>query len=200
MESTLVNIKNRITIWSSSSTSGYIPRRIENKDLNRYLDSLVYSSIIHSNQEVEATQMSVNGWISQSVQSFSHVRLFAASWTAARQASLSITNSQSLLKLMSIESVMPSIHLILCHLLLLLPSIGHVAMLNMSQRVRCDLVTKQTTRMNVVYCSRCSEHLHTCWRWLNSFPPSFYNEIKKSILELPKGILGRFTNESSSRW
>ena len=44
-------------------------------------------------------------------------------WTAARQASLSITNSQSLLKLMSIESVMPSNHLILCHPLLLLPSI-----------------------------------------------------------------------------
>ena len=54
---------------------------------------------------------------------FSCVRLFAAPWTAAHQASLSITNSQSLLKLMSIESVMPSNHLILCHPLLLLPSI-----------------------------------------------------------------------------
>jgi len=53
-----------------------------------------------------------------SVQSLSHVRLFAIPWTAACQASLSITNSQSLLKLMSIESVMPSNHLILCHLLL----------------------------------------------------------------------------------
>ena len=51
------------------------------------------------------------------------VRLFATPGTAARQASLSITNSQSLLKLMSIESVMPSHHLILCHPLLLLPSI-----------------------------------------------------------------------------
>ena len=58
-----------------------------------------------------------------SVQSLSHVRLFAAPWTAAPQASLSITNSQSLPKLMSIESVMPSNHLILCHLLLLLPSV-----------------------------------------------------------------------------
>ena len=48
---------------------------------------------------------------------------FATPWTAARQASLSITNSQSLLKLMSIESVMPSNHLILCHPLHLLPSI-----------------------------------------------------------------------------
>jgi len=58
-----------------------------------------------------------------SVQSLSHVQLFATPWTAAHQASLSITNSQSLLKLMSIESVMPSNHLILCHPLLLLPSI-----------------------------------------------------------------------------
>ena len=48
-------------------------------------------------------------------QSRSHVWLFATPWTAARQASLSITNSRSLLKLMSIESVMPSNHLILCH-------------------------------------------------------------------------------------
>ena len=58
-----------------------------------------------------------------SVQSLSHVQWFATPWTAARQASLSITNCQSLLKLMSIESAMPSNHLILCHPLLLLPSI-----------------------------------------------------------------------------
>ena len=58
-----------------------------------------------------------------SVQSFSCDRLFATPWTVARQASLSITNSHSLLKLMSIESAMPSNHLILCHPLLLLPSI-----------------------------------------------------------------------------
>ena len=58
-----------------------------------------------------------------SVQSVSHVRLFVTPWTAACQASLSITNSQSLLKLMSIESVMPSNHLILCCPLLLLLSI-----------------------------------------------------------------------------
>ena len=54
-----------------------------------------------------------------SVQLLSHVRLFATPWIAACQASLSITNSQSLLKLMSIELVMPSNHLILCHPLLL---------------------------------------------------------------------------------
>src|SRR5574337_130215 len=58
-----------------------------------------------------------------SVQSLSRVRLFATPWTAAHQASLSITSSRSSLKLMSIESVMPSSHLILCLPLLLLPPI-----------------------------------------------------------------------------
>ena len=58
-----------------------------------------------------------------SVQSLSHIQLFVIPWTAARQASLSITNSRSLLKLMSIESVMPFNPLILCHPLLFLSSI-----------------------------------------------------------------------------
>ena len=61
--------------------------------------------------------------VSQPIQLLSHVWLFETPWIAALQASLSITNSQSLLKLMSIESVMPSNHLVLCHPLLLLPSI-----------------------------------------------------------------------------
>ena len=60
---------------------------------------------------------------SQSVQLLSRVQLFGTPWTAAPQASLSMTNSRSLPKLMSIESMMPSSHLILCHPLLLLPSI-----------------------------------------------------------------------------
>ena len=60
-----------------------------------------------------------------SVQSLSHVQLFATIWAAAQQASLSITNSWSLLKLMSIMSVMPSNHLILCCPILLPPSIFH---------------------------------------------------------------------------
>ena len=62
------------------------------------------------------------GWLS-SVQSLSRVQLFLTPWTTARQASLSITNSWSLLKLMFIKLVLPSNHLILCHPLLLLPSI-----------------------------------------------------------------------------
>ena len=64
-----------------------------------------------------------------SVQFLSHVWLFATPWTAARQASLSVTNFRSVLKLMSIESLMPSNHLIFCNLLLLpsiSPSIGVV--------------------------------------------------------------------------
>ena len=62
-------------------------------------------------------------YLFSSVQLLSRARLFVAPWTAARQASLSITNSRSLLRLMSIEAVMPSNHLMLCRPLLLLPSI-----------------------------------------------------------------------------
>ena len=60
--------------------------------------------------------------VSQSVQSLSHVAFFAIPWTAALQASLSVTNSQSLIKLICIDSVMQSNHLILCPPLLLPPS------------------------------------------------------------------------------
>ena len=73
--------------------------------------------------ELSATASAQFKYKFSSVQSLSCVRLFVTPWTAARQASLSITNSQSLFKLMSIKSVMPSNQLILCHPLLLLPSI-----------------------------------------------------------------------------
>ena len=72
-----------------------------------------------------------------SVQLLSRVRLFATPWTAARQASLSTTNSRSLLTLMSIESVMPSNHLILCRPLLLLPSIFPSIRVFSSESVLC---------------------------------------------------------------
>ena len=62
-------------------------------------------------------------WLSSSAKSLNHVQLFVTPWIAARQASLFIISSQSLLKLMSIELVMPCNHLILCHRLLLLPPI-----------------------------------------------------------------------------
>ena len=71
------------------------------------------------------------------MQSLSCVRLPTTPWTAARQTSLSITNSQSLLKLMSIESIMPSNHLILCCPLLLLPSTFHSIRLFSSESVLC---------------------------------------------------------------
>ena len=68
--------------------------------------------------------MNIQDWLTfSSVQPLSHVRLFVTPWTAARQASLSITNSRSPPKPMSIKSVMPSNHLILSRPLLLLPSI-----------------------------------------------------------------------------
>ena len=71
----------------------------------------------------EILQLANNYILFSSVQSLSHVQLFVTPWTTAHQASLAITNSQSLLKLMSIESMMPSNHLILCHPLLFPPSI-----------------------------------------------------------------------------
>ena len=71
-------------------------------------------------EHISANSLSVQF---SSIQSFSRVQLFETSWTAACQAFLSISNSRSLPKLMSIESVMPSNHLILCRPLLLLPSI-----------------------------------------------------------------------------
>ena len=74
------------------------------------------------------------------VQSLSHVQLFVTPWTAAHQASLSITNSWSLLRLVSIELVMPSNHLILCHPLLL-PSLFPSTRV-FFQRVTCILTQK----------------------------------------------------------
>ena len=92
---------------------------------------LVLSSLLYCIMLNEYTAMClsilllIDIWVvsSVSVQSISCVRLFATPWTAACQVSLSITNSCSSLKLISIESVMPSSHLILCHPLLLLPPI-----------------------------------------------------------------------------
>ena len=72
-----------------------------------------------------------------SVQLLSCVRLFATPWTAACQASLSITNSWSLFKLMSIELVMPSNHLILCHPLLLRPSVFPSIKVSSKESVLC---------------------------------------------------------------
>ena len=82
-----------------------------------YTKAIFYRTKIKTKQKFK-----VNVQVSVSVQLLSHVRLFETPWTAARQASLSISSSQSLFKLMSMVSVMPSNHLILCRPLLL-PSI-----------------------------------------------------------------------------
>ena len=82
-----------------------------------------YNRISHGSWMREAFHISVLWTMFSSVQSLSRIQLFATPWIAAHQASLSITNSQSLLKIMSIESVMPSSHLILCRPLLFLPPI-----------------------------------------------------------------------------
>ena len=76
------------------------------------------------------------------VQLLSRVQLFVTPWTAARQASLSISNSRSLLKLMSIELVVPSNHLILCRPLLLLPSIFPSVMVFSEELVLCIWLPK----------------------------------------------------------
>ena len=116
-----------------------------------------------------------------SVQSLRNVRLFATPWTAARQASLSITNSQSLFKIMSIVLVVPYNHLILCHHLLLLPSVF------LSIRVFSNEST-----------------LHMRWpnHWSLSFSISPYNEYTRLISLggtgltplLSKGLLRVFSN------
>ena len=85
-----------------------------------FLDIITHAITIHANSDV-------------SVQSLSHVRLFVTPWTTAHQASLSITNSWSLPKPMSIESVMPSNHLILCDPLLLPSIFPSIRVFKMSQ-------------------------------------------------------------------
>ena len=77
-----------------------------------------------------------------SVQPLSCVQIFVTPWTTACQASLSITNSQSLLKLMSIKSVMPSSHLMLCHSLVILPSIFPSIRVFFNESVLCNRLPK----------------------------------------------------------
>ena len=93
-----------------SSCTIYIPTSI-----HKGSNFITYSPTLISFFLPSSFSPSRLSFLTCSVQLLSSVRLFATPWTAARQASLSITNSHSLLKLMSIELVMPSKHLILCH-------------------------------------------------------------------------------------
>ena len=108
--------KNWIVIWSSIWSRFKSGKEVHQGCISSpYLFNL-HAGFIMQNAGLDEAQFS-------SVQSPSRVLLFATPWTAARQASLSITNSWSLLKFMSFELVMPSNHLILCRSILLLPSI-----------------------------------------------------------------------------
>ena len=89
-------------------------------------------------QRIPWTEEPVRLWSSSSVQSLSCVRLFATPWTTACQASLSNTNSRSLIKLMPSESVMPSNHLILCYPLLLPPSIFPSIRVSSNESALCN--------------------------------------------------------------
>ena len=104
----------RVGIWSLFQD--IFPSQVSNS-------GLLHCRWILLPPEPKLKPLSDNQSVSQSVQWLSPVRLFANPWIAARQASLSMTNFRSLLKLMSIESVMPNSHLIVCHPLLLLPPI-----------------------------------------------------------------------------
>ena len=96
--------------------------KLSQRDITEFISIISFPSIfwLFENKIPHFSKFSIRF---SSVQSLSHVQLFATPCTVARQASLSITNYQSLFKLMSIALVMPSNYLILCHPLLLLPSV-----------------------------------------------------------------------------
>ena len=107
--------RNKISDWITDSTQDWSFKNKTGKNLKE--QSLTQYPLNDLGQSTSAILQF------HSVQSLSRVRLFVTPWIPARQASLSITNSRSSLSLMSIESMMPSSHLILCHPLLLLPPI-----------------------------------------------------------------------------
>ena len=101
------------------SLAGYSPWGCKDSDTTEWLTLSTFGWVVGKSSDLKKVHLI---HLFSSVQSLSHVQLFATPWTAAHQASLSITNSQSLLKLMSIMSVMPSNHLILWRPLPLPPS------------------------------------------------------------------------------
>ena len=106
--------------WSSKTLGPQ--KQKETSDESEWSFGLRQIQIPSKNSQTFSIEKGTDAWIS-SIQLLSCVRLFATPWIAACQASLSVTNSRSSLRLMSIESVMPLSHLILCHPLLLLPPI-----------------------------------------------------------------------------
>ena len=127
-----------------------------------------------------------------SVQLLCHVWLYVAPWTAAHQASLSIINSQSVLKLKSIELVMPSNHLILCHPLLLLPSIFPSIRVFSNQSVLCIRWPKDwsfsfnmMSRYKTTYLSKWLHFIHQ-----SKFPaePGYTSISKSSLTDITPGL------------
>ena len=125
----------------------------------------------------------------ESVQSLSCVWLFATPWTTACQASLSITNSQSLLKLTSIESVMPSNHLILCRPLLLPPSIFPSIRVFSNESVLCILWPKYWRfSYSISPSNEYSELISFRMDWLDLFA------VQKTL----KSLLQHYSSKASS--
>ena len=117
-----------------------------------------------------------------SVQLLSRVQLFVTPWTAACQASLSITNTRSLLKLMSIESVMPSNHLILCCPLLLLPSIFPSIRVFSNESVLCNEWPKYW-RFSFIIIHLCNEYSGLIFFRIDCFHLPVVQGTLKSLLQ-----------------
>ena len=128
----------------------------------------------------------------RSDQLLSHVWLFATPWIAARQASLSTTNSRSSLRLMSIESVMPSSHLILCRTLLLLPPIPpSIRVFSNESALRMRWPKYWSFSFSIIPCKEIptimistEKSLHcidvTCISWFNKYYRGFYKTSRKN--------------------
>ena len=125
------------------------------------------------------------------VQLFSHIWLFATPWTAAHQASLSFTTSQSLLKLMSIESVMPSNHLVLCHSLLLLPSVfPSIKVFSNDSTLRIRWAKYWNFSFSISPSNDCS--------WLISFRTDWFDLL--AVLGTLKSLLQHHSSKASVLW
>ena len=129
--------------------------------------------------------------IFSSVQSLSHVQLFVTPWTVTHQASLSITNSPSLPKLMSIESVMPSNHLILCRPLLLLPSISPNIRVFSNESALCIRWPKYWSfRFNISPSKEYSGQISFRMGWFNLL----------AVQGTPKSLLQHHSSKPSMLW
>ena len=133
-ESTCQSRRCRLDLWL-----GKIPWRRKRQPASIFLPGKTLGQRSLTGNSPRSWKGVGHGLVSQfsSVQSLSHVWLFAIPWTEACQASLSIISCWSLLKLISIELVMPSNHLILCHPLLLLPSIFPIIRIFSNESVFC---------------------------------------------------------------